>query len=589
MSLIFMTMMAAQPASARGVDWSGTWATDFGPVVLRQDGARVWGDYTAAQGMIEARVQPDGVLRGSFLRGDRRWGFFEWRRSGPGWRGVYAMNDLPRLDGTDQAWNAQSRTGGDVTLRFATGTRMFWPPTFPEGPSGIYAAFVEPPRLRPAPPAAARPGPWHVTAEFNSPGRPSAAERFGIWIALSHPPGLDRGRVHLTFVTPERAGLAACPAQMHPALCRDMLATFPVFSNTQMDRVQVLGLRLAPDQATLLFRLGSTPAVRLMTLRRTAGANRALLRVGSIEHGIELLAEVTLGDAGCPFDECLKDFDLAPRLGLKSGVSEAAFAILPDDRAAAHAALRPAPPPAPPPTPSRPPAQPPSEPLARSVPLAYSGPLTIRALNGEALGSVELATARSGRVMGSGEVLSPRPGAGMVPVTAQVKHLAPQAMEVALSFPVASGLPQAFLLLDRAPAEPEGALQGTLITGSSDRQNWVQVTLYPESPDDPDSFDDAPGFGVHASRFGLRNTAGAPAGLRDRPRSDAPMPQAIVAGAADIQVIECTPAIDGLAWEELAHPARLGLLDTRWCNVFRESAPQITGWIPGHFLTPLGN
>ena len=61
-------VLVAAPARATG-PWEGTWQTTYGEVRLRQDGARVWGDYIDQSGVIEARTSPDGrSLYGTFLR-----------------------------------------------------------------------------------------------------------------------------------------------------------------------------------------------------------------------------------------------------------------------------------------------------------------------------------------------------------------------------------------------------------------------------------------------------------------------------------------------------------------------------------------
>lgn len=388
-SLAVMVCLLPIAAHAQGGPWEGTWQTQFGDVVMRQYSNRVWGDYVAQQGVIEARVQPDGNLRGTFLRSDGDWGFFEFRLepADRGWIGVYAMQGLPQLDGKDSSWHASAKLGGAALLRYATADRDFWPPS--------------------------------ITA-MNDPSH----------VAFLDGPGYETGSLPI-----------------------------PV-----------------------------PPPVRIV------------------------------------------------------------------------------------------------------VPLSYEGALVIRdGDNGERVGTITVESDDEFGPVGAGEVFAAPGARDMTPFSVSIRHLTRAALELELSFPVASGLPHAYLLVDRAPLEPEGLLGGTLIRQDAGRQDWTLVTLAPEGMQDDDALFDAPGFGVYATAFGLRNNSGASVGLRGSPRSDSAISAALSPEVRDLWVSECTPEVDGLTWETATYPARLAMLDRVWCHVMRENLPLVQGWVPGFFLAPQPN
>jgi len=95
--------LIASPISAQDSDFSGTWETNWGPVVFTQIGNKVEGDYTGKyDGYISGTVkgdrldfewkQPDGQWgKGYFiLKGDKihgRWGHGRSNSSGGPWEG----------------------------------------------------------------------------------------------------------------------------------------------------------------------------------------------------------------------------------------------------------------------------------------------------------------------------------------------------------------------------------------------------------------------------------------------------------------------------------------------------------------------
>jgi len=50
-------------------------------------------------------------------------------------------------------------------------------------------------------------------------------------------------------------------------------------------------------------------------------------------------------------------------------------------------------------------------------------------------------------------------------------------------------------------------------------------------------------------------------------------------------VLQCSPEIDSLSWEQAGPARRWQMLDAAWCEVI--AGPQATGWIPGYFLDPI--
>ena len=206
---------------------------------------------------------------------------------------------------------------------------------------------------------------------------------------------------------------------------------------------------------------------------------------------------------------------------------------------------------------------------------------------GQMLGSLQIHALAYDTVIGRGEVFA-LPGArDVTPFDVSLQTLSPDALGLALTFAPDTGLPPAYLLVARRPADDGDLLTGTLIRGADGQQDWALVTLGWAGSPATDPLFDAPGFGVYALPFGLRNTQGARVGLRDSPRADAPLTHVLAPDVADLWVVECTPDIDGLTWDSVQHAARLAMLDDVWCKVARDAVPAMQGWVPGFFLNPL--
>lgn len=147
------------------------------------------------------------------------------------------------------------------------------------------------------------------------------------------------------------------------------------------------------------------------------------------------------------------------------------------------------------------------------------------------------------------------------------------------------------LLLARTPG---GRITGTLLTevGFTEVALATSAPLRVEPPEpEPDERDshDAPAFGVTKSYSHLR---GVPSGqnltLRAAPSREARSTGSTNANASGLLVIECTPQIDQIAFEEAPHARKLALLDALWCHVTVPMAGDafLEGWVPGRYLEP---
>ena len=219
--------------------------------------------------------------------------------------------------------------------------------------------------------------------------------------------------------------------------------------------------------------------------------------------------------------------------------------------------------------------------------LFYEGDFHIRGdAAGDWLGTIIVEQVEFDRVIGSGEVFATPAAPDVTPFDVRLHTVTRAALGLTLTFAPETGLPVAYLLVNRIPSDDGGLLLGSLIRGPEGQQDWAPVTLGWTGAE-PDEMFDAPGFGVYALPFGLRNTQGARVGLRDTPRADAALTHVLPGDVADLWVSECTPDVDGLTWESAGPAARLVLLDTVWCKVVRDNAPAMQGWVPGYFLNPL--
>ena len=86
-----------KPADA--IDISGSYASNWGPVVLHQEGARITGDYEYKQGHLE------GVLDGNMIR-------YAWREQDGRGRGVFVVASDGELVGTWGVGDDDTRGGG---------------------------------------------------------------------------------------------------------------------------------------------------------------------------------------------------------------------------------------------------------------------------------------------------------------------------------------------------------------------------------------------------------------------------------------------------------------------------------------------
>lgn len=100
---------------------------------------------------------------------------------------------------------------------------------------------------------------------------------------------------------------------------------------------------------------------------------------------------------------------------------------------------------------------------------------------------------------------------------------------------------------------------------------------------------DLPGIGVYGPSYRLRNVpAGQRLAVRAAPQRGAATVGSLSRDAADILVLDCTPEIDSLAFEEADAAGKLRLLERAWCQVSHGvDATLIEGWVVGGYLDPV--
>ena len=566
LAALLCLVLIAERAWADG-PWEGVWQTTYGPVHLRQDGRRVWGDYRNTGGVIEARTTPDGLgLRGTYLRGDDRWGWVSFTLNANGWRGIWRDNDIPQ-DG-DSAWNATARLqAGPPELRHATGPGPFWPPTYAGAPFGHHAQFAfgpdgRDPYIGSAQDHGDASGTWY--GSYDSDPFPSG---YMVSVAVDDRQGPDRAIVELSFFAPSGTSSQAadlCPAAMHPAFCDDLHARFGRDNASRTDiEVRVAGSLVDTGAVQVAFHLSGDAAPRLLELRRRASDGRVTMSVWHPQRGVDFVADVLLLPHPCDGLGTCDPFRLSGSEGRLGPLARLSFAdamrSLPDGRAAAHGGATP------------PPAH---APRTTGIVTMDDGDYEVLDQFGSYLGTLALSQGPDGRVSGDGLMIPTAALAGQSTreVIVRTNRVTADALDMALIFDF--GGPQQRLLIGR---DGTGDWSGTLLRDA----DWVPVTLFAVG----ETYD-LPGFGIYAPNYQLRNTAGNPARLRTAPRSDAPSAGTIMPSSQTINVLQCLPDIDSLEWEESSLANRLQRLDAVWCEVVHDAGQQ-PGWLPGHFLEPV--
>lgn len=558
-------VFSGQGALADG-PWQGTWSTIYGQVHLRQDGRRVWGDYVARSGVIEARTSEDGrTLRGTYLRGDQSWGWFSFSLSanGTSWQGTWRARDLPQPD--DAAWNASARASQSAPLlRFALGAGPFWPPTYAGAPFGNAARFAFGPDGRdPYTPSMPNPNTLpansHWLGEYVTDLSPYG---FGLSVNVDDTVGGRAPLVELAVFAPTgfaREAAVFCPPAMHPLFCNEVHARFGPDTGTRASmQITHLGSSGQGDRVLSAFLLSGDAAPRLLALTRTSPGMR--LQVWHPNRGVDLDTfvhqnpDLCAGGLSCDMSR-VGTMDLQPG-PLSSNSFINAYMQLPDNRAEAHAALA---------------SIAPSQGQSRFA----AGLYELLGADGTQIGLLDLLVASEGALYGTGDIYptSALAGQQMIPVIIATEHDANGSFQLALT--PSDGPARDTMRLLLSPAE-DGTWNGTLIRGDE----WQIVTL-----SDGAGLFDMPGIGVFGPSYTLRNTGGQAALLRVAPRSDAAQVGIVTADMRDLLVLGCTPEIDSLLWEQSTDAARLGMLDSVWCEVRQDR--QVPGWIPGYYLNPV--
>jgi len=517
--------------------WEGTWQTTYGEVRLRQDGRRVWGDYANQRGVLEGRTTPDGAtFRGTFLRGDDRWGWIFFTLEGDGWRGAWRYNDIPQPGET--AWNASSRSdAARPELFFATGPGPFWPPTYAGAPFGRHAAWVFGPDERdPFEPGVVQAGAgWHGLHDSDTP-----PPGYAVSVAIDEEIASGGALVELAFFAPQGGAAdaaALCPEGLHGAFCAELHQRFgPDVATRDSMAVAVTGTVVEADSVRVAFVLTGDAAPRLLELRREGGGLH--MRIWHPGRGLDLETAVVSSDHPCDgMGTCdpARGLQGLPGPGplLKPGFVEG-YMALPDGRRQVG----------------------PSGPLR-----LYAGFYEMRGADDMFLGELTLDEAAGGAVTGTGVV---RDRSTPAPREVRVTTVEAGAERLVLDLAGAGSL-------TIAPAE-EGVWTGTL------GGDPVVLTAI-------DALFDLPGIGVTGPSYRLRNTGGNAALLRTEPQSAASEAGRLTADMDRILVLRCRPAIDSLAWEGWAPAARLQELEAVWCEVRHDS--DFPGWIPGYFLEPI--
>ena len=559
-------IILAGPAALADGLWQGSWATTYGQVQLRQDGRRVWGDYVAQEGVIEARTSEDGRnLRGTYLRGDQSWGWFHFSlaEDGTSWKGSWRARDLPQP--YDTAWNANARTSGSApALRYANGPGPFWPPTYAGAPFGTHGQFVFGPsgrdphdRSSVSPVITAPSGDW--LGDYMTELTPYG---FGLSVNLDDTIGGRSPRVELAAFAPDGWSQDAerlCPSAMHPSFCGDLHARFgPDVSTRKTMQITHLGSLVDGNRVLFAFLLSGDAAPRLLALTRTGPDVR--LQVWHPNRGVDLdtfvrkSPHLCAGGMSCdPSRGSPTDLQPGP---LSSASFVNAYMQLPDSRAAAHAALVPVAPP-------------------QGQGRFSEGLYELLGADDSQIGMLDLLISPDGILYGTGDIYPTGALAGqsLIPVTIATEHNAGDSFQLALT--PSDGPARDTLRLLISPAG-DGTWQGTLIRGD----DWQMVTL-----SDGAGMFDLPGIGVYGPSYALRNTGGQAAMLREAPRSDAAQVGMVAANVRNLLVLGCTPDIDSLLWEQSNNTARHRMLDNVWCEVRHDR--QLPGWIPGYFLAPI--
>lgn len=126
--LLFAALISSNSAHAAGLEWTGTFTTNYGDLRLIQSGDRVYGDY-GTRGYIEGRVNSAGtVMRGTFQYNSPRGshGFIEFRRSGSRFEGGWSWTANGPPPSTKVNWTGNRKSSARPTLKHAVQKASYW-------------------------------------------------------------------------------------------------------------------------------------------------------------------------------------------------------------------------------------------------------------------------------------------------------------------------------------------------------------------------------------------------------------------------------------------------------------------------------
>jgi len=118
---------------------------------------------------------------------------------------------------------------------------------------------------------------------------------------------------------------------------------------------------------------------------------------------------------------------------------------------------------------------------------------------------------------------------------------------------------------------------------------WLMVALVPQhafaSDQDPAEIHDLPGFGIWGPAYRLRNVPeGQRLVVRAEAQRQAPTIGSLARAATEILVLDCSPEITPLVFEDASREAKRELLGGVWCQIDHYG---MTGYVPGIYLDPI--
>lgn len=118
---------------------------------------------------------------------------------------------------------------------------------------------------------------------------------------------------------------------------------------------------------------------------------------------------------------------------------------------------------------------------------------------------------------------------------------------------------------------------------------WLMVAIVPgpafASDQDPAEVYDLPGFGIWGPAYRLRNVPeGQRLVVRANAQRQAPTVGSLARSATEILVLDCSPEITPLVFEDASREAKRELLGGVWCQIDHYG---MTGFVPGIYLDPI--